>query len=113
MRSESVGQTVVVCFVVGTRNVNNTQLASLVTEHAHHHDLLLLPRVAERGKLSVSKALAFWQAAARRLVARYDDPTDGLFPRAPLVGKTDDDAFVNIPAMLHVVATLRCVPHAY
>lgn len=108
MRTTSVGQTTVACFVVGRRLGNATIRRELGREAVLFGDILLLEGVAEHRKLSVGKALAFWRAAAH-VLRRYTDSGQ----RAPFVAKSDDDAFVHVRSLEAALVKLHCMPFAY
>ena len=106
MQYPSVGKSIVVCFAIGRWQLENATLARLDAEAALHGDLLLLPISDGCVKqVSIGKMYAFWREAARLLSQWHGAP--------PLIVKTDDDSFVNLPLLETTLRPLRCVPRLY
>ena len=103
MQWESVGRSVVVCFLIGRDGLSAARARSLEAEAALHRDILLLD-VADRVVLSLPKTFGWWQAAAA-LIAQ------GTAVR--WVAKVDDDSFVHLPNLEAGLRRLHCHPHLY
>ena len=112
MRWPAVGRSVVVCFVVGRRQVPNATLAYLDAEAAKHRDLLFLPSISDGcvKMVSIGKAHAFWARGAR--IIERNRAADGSLPPAMLV-KADDDSFVHVPLVERHLTRLSCVRRLY
>ena len=98
-------QTVLVCFVLGSRIPSQARLAALRKERAAHRDVIWLPRAVDgcgTQYAPISKFLFFWKAAAKILA---------ISPRLQLVAKVDDDSFVHLPNLEEDLARLHCVRH--
>ena len=112
MRWPTVGRSVVVCFVIGRRQVAPAVLAQLDKEAAEHRDILFLPRAADGcvAMVSIGKAFAFWRTASRIALSA----PDGLRPEHPVfIAKADDDSLVNIPLLEHALRRVSCLPYVY
>ena len=103
MQWESVGRSVVVCFLIGRDGLSKARARSLEAEAALYRDVLLLD-VADRVVLSLPKTFGWWQAAAA-LIAQ------GTAVR--WVAKVDDDSFVHLPNLEAGLRRLHCHPHLY
>jgi hypothetical protein len=68
----------VLCFVIG-RPPNASLGEALAHEARDHGDMLLLD-VAEHGKLSIAKALAYWRRAATIVDRHHSSPGRGGYP---------------------------------
>ena len=65
LRWESVGRSVLCCFLVGGRGLSRQDSRFLETEAREYGDVLLLEDVADRCALTISKTVAWWRAAAQ------------------------------------------------
>ena len=107
MKWPSVGRSVVVCFVVGTKHMAPDALASLQREAATTSDLVLLHDVADTCVLSLTKAYGWWRHSARLLRA---PPGGGAPTTITHVAKVDDDSFVHVPNLERHLRALACLP---
>ena len=105
-----VGQSVVVCFLIGRRQVAASTLAVLDSEAAEFRDLLFLP-VTDGcvNMVSIGKAHAFWTRAAQLMRPQLHSSVQPLRH----VGKVDDDSFVNAPLLLEILDRLHCWQRLY
>ena len=126
LRWPSIGRSVVVCFVIGRKQVAGETLAALDLEQVEHRDLLFLPEVSDGcvKLVSIGKAYGFWRAAAN-LVARNtaslpplpsssssSATTRSIRPQA-FIAKADDDSFVDVPHLERHLGRLFCAKRAY
>ena len=88
MQWESVGRSVVACFLIGRDGLSAARRRSLEAEAALHHDILLLD-VADRAVLSLPKSFGWWQAAAALM-------HDGALAAVRWVAKVDDDVCLRV-----------------
>lgn len=96
MRWDGMGRSAVTCFTVGTAHLRGArETEKLSREAAEFGDIALLSAVAEDAKFGTIHKLYEWW----RLASRMTQPADGTAPSVRHVVKTDDDSFVNLPAL--------------
>ena len=108
MQWESVGSTVLVCFIVGRQRLSKARTGALEAEAAEHHDMLLLD-VIDQVVLTLPKTFGWWMAASRMLPSQESSQVAG--PR--WVAKVDDDSFVHLPNLQADLRSLHCHPILY
>ena len=103
MKWPAVGQSVLVCFVIGRLHVPPQTLKAVDAEANRRRDVLWLNGTSDGCYLTISKVYDFWRAAAAR-----------LHPRGVRhVVKVDEDSFVHLPNLQAKLLRLSCVEHLY
>lgn len=93
MRYSDVGQSVVVCFALGSRGISRRARKKLDAA-----DVLWLD-TDDAGILSMHKVFLWWRAASRGAAS---------FTHA---AKVDDDSYLHVPNLLHELSLRATVPH--
>lgn len=109
MRWESVGTSVLVCFVIGRLHVPPATLARADRESTERRDILWLPNTADGCYLTVSKIHDFWLAASARLSPANASRGSGL----QHVAKVDEDSFLHLPNLQADLRRLSCAGHVH